>query len=597
MEGRLGRGLTCPAGLRLPALALCLLLLWGCGGASKLSVNLPPDSEQPATLFTPDSRIKAVVPPAAVADTLRLLIVNTSEMDYAVPGPADRSLVMSVDISAQLVPQNTDSAAGGDGSDGAADGGSNTDGGAAAPEPEPKLAKALEMHFMLQPALAPGLSIPLYLFNPVSQRYEESSLSGLTSDDGTELVFSADDFGRYAFFSLKQDELPPPAPDGLRLLAASTQVRRLSWNSVAGVAGYNLYRALDSGPGGAEPSFSKLNAALLTERDYSDELSAPGAYLYRVSSVWPENAGGQSLESLPSAELASPAVPFDVLFEFGNESGSGLHRPGGLAMDSAGGRLFVADPYAGDVFVYDLAGKQMGSFFRYGQTEALSPSAVAYDTDLGRLYVADSGLHAVYLLHAGMNRQTSLPYALSGTFGQEGSGPGEFASPCALALWQGQVLVADRGLDKLQQFTPLGVYLRTLAQAGDQEGQLLDPLALLAQDSGGLLIADFGNLRLSGFGDDLAPASPIEIDPLLGGPLSPAGLAEDFRGQIYVSDPPGRRVRVLDSAGAELFSFGSQGSLIVEFGAGGPGALALDRRTGYLYVCDPDNGRILVFSS
>ncbi len=579
-------------GLATLCLAIVLALSSSaCGGASKLSVELPPDSEQPTTLLTPDKRIKAIVPPAAVTDAVRLLLVNSTEMDASVPGPDGRSLLMSVDLSGTVVPSNDSSAGGAGTGSGAGGTGSGTD----TPEvPVASLELPIEIRFQLQPALAPGLTVPIYTFNEVSQRYEAGSLSAATSEDGTELVFSAADFGRYGFYSLKADELPPPAPTGLKLLAASTQVRRLSWLPVPGAAGYNLYRAADTGI--AEPSFSKINSALLAETTISDQLSAAGGYLYYVTSVWPENDAAQSLESLPGTTLASPAVVFDVLFEFGSDKAAGLRRPTSLALDSAGGRLFVADPYAGDVYVFSTGGKLLGSFYRYGSIEGAVPSALAYDSTLERLYVGDSGTHSIYLLNAGTDNPAP-PYSLVGTFGQEGAAAGEFASPSAICIWGDEVLVADRGNDNLQVFTPLGVYLRTLAMAGSQDGQLLDPQALLIQGAGGLLIADTGNLRLAGFGDDMAPATPITLDPLLTGPLTPAGLAEDFRGQVYVSDPPGRCVRVLDSSGAELFSFGSQGSLVVELGAGGPAGLALDPLTGWLYVCDPDNSRILVFAS
>ena len=77
-------------------------------------------------------------------------------------------------------------------------------------------------------------------------------------------------------FSLLPLELPPPAPQNLRLLSASTQVRQLAWNAAGSalVVGYNLYRADMSQ---ASVSFGKVNAnAPLAAQRSATSCSPPG---------------------------------------------------------------------------------------------------------------------------------------------------------------------------------------------------------------------------------------------------------------------------------------------------------------------------------
>ena len=53
--------------------------------------------------------------------------------------------------------------------------------------------------------------------------------------------------------------------------------------------------------------------------------------------------------------------------------------------------------------------------------------------------------------------------------------------------------------------------------------------------------------------------------PTAGRCSAPDGLAEDFRGWLYVSDTGNHRVVVFDNSGKFLFHFGADGGLTVEF--------------------------------
>lgn len=575
----------------LTAVVLSLLAagLAACGGASKVDIKYPPGQSGPTSIQTPDGRVSAVIPEGAASELVRIIVVNRSESDAEVPGPEGRSLLMAVELEAiSLAPPSTDSG----GTDSGGTGGTGGTAGTGGATATPLLSAPVDITLHLQSAIPGGGSLPLYKYNAVSGRYEDAGAAAAVADDGLSASFSTDTPARYAVYGLLQSEFPPPPPSGLQLLDATTLVRKLGWNAASGVLGYNLYRS----PLG-EDSFSKVNTELLTATSYSDQLTQPGGYAYAVSAVAPDALGEPGLESELSAPVQSPAIVFDLAFTFGSDR---LEYPYALALDSAGGRLFIADPGVnptltshGQIWVYALDGGYMGRIDGYSEISAVTPRGICFDPVNDRLYVADAGRDFVYLLDAG-----AAGYPRRGRFGSTGSGPGEFLAPFCVARLGDKLIVGDRANSQLQSFTPLGVYLSTFATLGALNGQVEGPRCLLALSSGKLAIADDGNNRVQIYSELLEYEATVILPTSSGGPLSGvSGLAEDQQEQLYVSDSQNRRVAVFDSSGAFLFHFGSEGSLRVEFGLEGPAGLACDLATGLLYVADPSNQRIAVFGT
>ncbi|MCH7471748.1 hypothetical protein IIA79_02210 [bacterium] len=550
----------------------CIAACNGKGGATG-GIRFDPLLGGLTTLVTADGKITAVIPEGAFTEKVELTFANVTERDMAVPGPEGRSLLMAVEFSAKVEKQAEPDDGGEDGEEEAP--------AVATPASEVILAAPVEITFELDAQLPGGFSLPIYKLNQNSGRYEAAEVSGAVSEDGTELTFSLEEFGSFAIFSLLPSEIPPPAPTGLALLAASTQVRKLAWEEVTmgGAVGYNLYRSPEG-----QDSFSKVNTDVLSATLYSDQLTQEGGYLYRVTSV---NDSG--MESEPSAEVQSPAVDFDIAFTFGENE---LDSPISLAVDETGRLIYIADAGKQQVKVFSLDGAFISSIAKYGVKPARQPSSVDFDADGNLLYIVEQGFWSVFILDADND------YSLVGTFGTEGEAPREFLAPSAVLALAGQVLVADSALSTIQSFTPLGVYLDTIALPGAGEGQLDGPASLAHGGSGSVLIADTNNGRVQVFSQELVFESSVELAVEDGGPLEqPLGIASDFRGRLYVSDTGNRRVVVFDSSGALLFHFGSEGGLMVEFHEDGPAGLAIDSTTGYLYVCDPGNQRIAVFKS
>lgn len=554
-------------------MAFCCMLLSACGGAVGGGLRFDPVEDTPTRIFSSDGLIELLAQPNAFNEAVRLTLSNRTAQDSAIPGGTGRSLRFALELrgEAESKPQ-----AGPDEEDGEEGDAAQDPANPAALQP----AAPLELTVTGLSGFRAGVSVPLYTFNSSSRRYEQSGASAQLQEDGTTAKFSLTRFGRYALYGLLPGELLPPAPGTPRLLAASTQVRRLAWDEPAGaeLLGVNLYRAA----GGGE--FSKLNTAPLhlTETEFVDYLAQPGAYRYRLTAV---NSTG--LESEPGPVLDSPAVEFDLIAQIRHPR---LRQPASLCWDSAAERLLVADPQASRVFSFNADGSFNSelAYYRNGLI-MLEPAAVACAPDSQRVYIADAARRRVYVL------DQDLKYL--GEFGSRGGGPGEFERPAAISAERDRVIVADSASGSLQVFTPLGVYLRSL-ELPEAEDSVHSPAALLALTSGRLLAADAAGGRLLQFDAQLSFDTLLGLAGEDGEPLlSPGGLAEDFRQRLYISDTGNRRVVVLGSGGL-LFHFGSEGSLAVELGADyGPAGLAYDPQSGYLYVADPGNRRIAVFAT
>lgn len=88
-----------------------------------------------------------------------------------------------------------------------------------------------------------------------------------------------------------QNLVPPAAPTGLKITAGDASLS-LSWNSVAGAAGYNIYRSYLSGGG-----YQKVNSSLVNTTSFTDSgLRNAYNYYYVVKAV--DSLGNESSASV-----------------------------------------------------------------------------------------------------------------------------------------------------------------------------------------------------------------------------------------------------------------------------------------------------------
>jgi DNA-binding beta-propeller fold protein YncE len=156
-----------------------------------------------------------------------------------------------------------------------------------------------------------------------------------------------------------------------------------------------------------------------------------------------------------------------------------LGEPVSVAPGPDGG-FFVADPALGAVLRFGPSGDYTGSI----QVEGLGrPTGVAFDRDVGRLVVADTGTHRIWLL----DPDGSVHFS----FGGRGTEPGKFNYPTHVAVSpQGEILVTDALNHRVQIFDREGTLVGAFGEAGDGLGAFNRPKGVAADSEGHIYVVD-----------------------------------------------------------------------------------------------------------
>ena len=123
----------------------------------------------------------------------------------------------------------------------------------------------------------------------------------------------------------------------------------------------------------------------------------------------------------------------------GNQDGDLLY-PTDLAFDSSG-CVHVVDSGNKRIQVYTRSGRYLGQYSDKGTAGSLAPYSICIDIGADRVYVGEY-THCISMF-------TSLGRFV-GSFGKRGSGPGDFASPCRVAMHTGLIFVSDCSNGRVQ---------------------------------------------------------------------------------------------------------------------------------------------------
>ena len=302
---------------------------------------------------------------------------------------------------------------------------------------------------------------------------------------------------------------------------------------------------------------------------------------------------------------------------------AGLVYPAGVAVDNLG-NLFIAD--AGNNRVRKIT--PQGTITTVAGTGGIgpggdggpatsahvwNPSGVAVDAS-GNLFIADSFNN---LIRKVSQQGTISTVAGNGDGGFSGdAGPATSAhlsSPAGVAVdGSGNLFIADTENNRVRKVTPQGT-ITTIAGNGKQgfsgdggpatSAQLGSPRGIAVDASGNLLIADTVNNRVrrvtpqgvistvAGNGTQGGPASSAQLS-------SPAGVAVDASGNLFIADTANNRIRNVTPqgtfgtvAGSGGGGFGGDGGPSTSAQLSSPTGVAVDA-SGNLFIADFRNNKI-----
>jgi hypothetical protein len=166
----------------------------------------------------------------------------------------------------------------------------------------------------------------------------------------------------------------------------------------------------------------------------------------------------------------------------------GLLRPTGIGVVTATRRLYVVDTGAHAIKVFDFEGRPLGSVGERAAADAGLNFPTFAVTDGEALLVNDTLNYRI--------KRYDGDGALLSAFGREGDGPGTFARPKGLAVdGDGHVYVADALFDNIQVFDGSGRLLLVVGARGQGPGEFWSPGGIdVAGDA--VYVADTFNNRV-----------------------------------------------------------------------------------------------------
>ena len=372
----------------------------------------------------------------------------------------------------------------------------------------------------------------------------------------------------------------------------------------------NISTVAGSGTGGFSGDGAAATAARLR--------SPQGVALDGSGNLYITDRGNERIRKVDSSGNIS-TVAGNGMAGFGGDSGAAtaaqLSDPsGGVALDGSG-NLYIVDRGNDRIRKVDSAGVISTVA---GREQLSGPLGVAPDGS-GNLYIADAGNHRIHKVDSAGVITT---VAGSGTAGFSGDSSAAVSAqlnfPSDVAPdGAGNLYIADFGNNRIRKVDSAGV-ISTVAGSGTAgfsgdggaatAAQLNSPNGMALDGAGNLYIADGLNHRIrkvdsdgnistvagdgtNSYGGDGGAATAAQLD-------TPADVALDAAGNLYIVDNNNNRIRKVNSAGnistvagAGTAGFSGDGGAAMAALLNRPVGVALDA-LGNLYIADRLNHRI-----
>lgn len=230
-----------------------------------------------------------------------------------------------------------------------------------------------------------------------------------------------------------------------------------------------------------------------------------------------------------------------------DQGGRAFQKPSCIVRRSDG-RIFIgsrgpaADQTVG-IQMVSLDHDFFGVIGKLGRSDGqmMEPSALALDAE-DNLYLADEKLHKVSIF----NRDGEFIKS----WGEQGTGPGQFEGPCGLLMQGDTIFVVDARNHRIQKLTKDGIFISEWGSFGTNDGDFRFPWGISSDQDGNIFIADWGNDRIQKLTPDGLHLNTYGKTGSGEGELSrPADVAVDQDGNLYIADWGNQRLQVIDSEG------------------------------------------------
>jgi uncharacterized protein (TIGR03437 family) len=296
--------------------------------------------------------------------------------------------------------------------------------------------------------------------------------------------------------------------------------------------------------------------------------------------------GAQAIRILPTGIVTIIAGDGSYFFrgDFGPANQARLNQPAGVALDPAG-NVWISDTANSRIRSVDAQG-----VIRSAATGPLvAPAGIAFAPS-GDLLIADISAHQIREFPA--NLSSAFTIAGTGTPGQGSDGFPAIYSPLSLpasvAAGPGGVFYfADSGNHRIRRVFASGL-VSTIAgngaagNGGDGAGQgtqLRSPAGIALDNDGNVWIADTGNNRVRKLSPDGYIATIVGADRL----NQPRGLAVDKFGNLWIADTGNHRLLVQPPGGTLT---------VVTDQLQQPVGVAVNPVTGSVFVADQGSNRV-----
>jgi DNA-binding beta-propeller fold protein YncE len=261
-----------------------------------------------------------------------------------------------------------------------------------------------------------------------------------------------------------------------------------------------------------------------------------------------------------------------------------MMRPYGVAVDSRG-RIIVTDTTQASVMVLDPTGKVFTQLSGQDlQVSLKTPVGVTVDAQ-DNIYVGDTGIGAIM--------QFGPDFAFVRMFGRAG----EVSTPSGLAIDQtlNRLYAVDAQKHALVVLDlATGQVVKRVGAKGAKHGDFGYPSGVTVGPDGRVYVTDTMNYRVQVFDRDLKFVRAFgSLGDTPGKFRRPKGIAVDGDGIVYVVDSDFNNFQMFNGEGQPLLAVGEYGTRPGQMTL--PAGVCIQRSTRKIYVADQANQRIQVF--